>query len=89
MTDKVESWIESKRIAPLKEFRSEVRTFLDNVRRYNRLSCTYCRTESNTSICAGCYNERVATWLASKDQKFAKEYLNTFKYSINKKQLIA
>src|SRR3990172_3660896 len=61
-TDKVENWIDKKRVATIKEFRNEIRAFLDTVRRYNKLSCTYCRLESNTSVCQGCYNERVYTW---------------------------
>ncbi len=87
-TDKVENWIDKKRVATIKEFRNEIRAFLDNVRRYNKLSCTYCRLESNTSVCQGCYNERVYTWLVSKNKTAGKDFLDAFKYS-DKKQLIA
>jgi len=37
-TDKVENWIDKKRVATIKEFRNEIRAFLDTVRRYNKLS---------------------------------------------------
>lgn len=87
-TDKVENWIDKKRVATIKEFRNEIRAFLDTVRRYNKLSCTYCRLESNTSVCQGCYNERVYTWLVSKNKTAGKDFLDAFKYS-DKKQLIA
>lgn len=87
-TDKVESWIDRNRVATIKEFRNEIRAFLDNVRRYNKLSCTYCRVESNTAVCPGCYNERVYTWLVSKNKQAGKDFLDTFKYN-DKKQLIA
>src|SRR3989344_2466652 len=74
-TDKVENWIDKKRVATIKEFRNEIRAFLDTVRRYNKLSCTYCRLESNTSVCQGCYNERVYTWLVSKNKTAGKVFL--------------
>jgi len=79
MTDKIEFWLERKRISLVKDFRTEVRQFLDKVKRYNRMTCNVCRAETETAVCQVCFTERIVAWLAKKDKALAADFVQNFR----------
>ena len=48
MTDKVELWLERKKISLVKDFRTEVRQFLDRTKHFNKMLCNICSAETET-----------------------------------------
>ena len=78
MTDKVELWLERKRISLVKDFRTEVRQFLDKAKHFNRMVCNICRAETETAICPVCYTERIVAWLNRKDKALAADFVQNF-----------
>jgi len=75
LTDKIELWLERNKISLTKEFRFEVRQFLDRVKRYNKLTCNICRADTEAAVCPNCFNERICAWLVRKDKVLATEFM--------------
>jgi len=78
LTDEVQAWLEKNKISLIKEFRLEIRLFLDRVRRYNRMTCQLCRIETETAVCPTCFKERILTWLNKKDKVLAESFIREF-----------
>jgi len=79
LTDKIESWLEREKLSLAKDFRTEVRQFLDKVKRYNTLRCDRCRIETETAVCPMCFNQRIFAWLTKKDKALAADFVRAFK----------
>ena len=86
LTDQIESWIEKRKLSYVKEFRQEVRVFLDKVRRYNRLNCSVCRVETDKAVCPVCFTENIFAWLTRKDKSLATDLIKTFRYTMPKEE---
>ncbi len=90
MTDKVELWLEKRKISLVKDFRTEVRQFLDKAKHFNRMTCNICRAETETAICPVCYTERIVAWLNRKDKALAADFVQNFKLNMHtQKELYA
>ncbi|MFH0869243.1 MAG: hypothetical protein V1839_03385 [archaeon] len=90
MTDEVELWLERKRISFVKDFRTEVRQFLDRTKHYNRMTCNICRAETETAVCRACFTERIVAWFAKKDKVLATDFVRAFKSDLqDEKELYA
>ncbi|MEM2873879.1 MAG: hypothetical protein QW063_00265 [Candidatus Nanoarchaeia archaeon] len=77
LTDKVEIWIEKRKLSLIKAYREEVRNILDKTR-YGKISCSICRGEHEKALCSVCFTARIHSWLATKDEKLAIEFAQAF-----------
>ena len=84
LTDEIEAWLDKRKSSWLREYRLEVRNFLDKVRRYNRMNCMICRVETETSVCPVCFTEKIFAWLARKDKVLAADFIKTFRYDLER-----
>jgi len=78
LTDQMQLWFEKNKISLVRDFRQEVRLFLDRVRRYNRLTCTLCRIETETAICQACFKDRIFNWVGRTDKALATDFIRAF-----------
>jgi hypothetical protein len=77
LTDKIEPWIERKKLSLIKGYREQVRTILDKTR-YSKISCTVCRSVNEKAICPFCFAGKIYGWLETKDEKLAGEFAKSF-----------
>ena len=89
LTDKVESWLENKKLSLVKDFRNQVRQLLDAVKKRNRMFCVFCRIETEISICPICFTDKIAAWLNNKDISTAEEFSKQFYYKSPARQRTA
>ena len=88
MTDKIEFWLERKKISLIKDFRTEVKQFLDKVNRYNKMTCNICRAET-TAVCQVCFTERIVAWLNKRDKALAADFVQNFRSDMQQRELYA
>ena len=81
LTDKIEGWLESKRLSLTRDFRVQVRQFLDSIKRRNKMFCVFCRIETEISVCPICFTDRVASWLGNKDRALSEDFARAFHYT--------
>ncbi len=84
LTDGVESWLDRKKLSMTRDFRRQVRTFLDSLKRKSTMKCAVCRTET-VSTCHMCYLENIGGWLASKDKGLAVDFVKNFNANFTEK----
>jgi len=84
LTDGAESWLEKKKLSMTREFRQQVRLFLDSLRKKSTMRCSICRSDA-ISTCHMCYLERIGGWLASKDKGLAVDFVKNFNASFTEK----
>ena len=81
LTDKIEGWLESKRLSLTRDFRAQVRQFLDSIRMKNKMFCVFCRIETEISVCPICFTDKVASWLGNKDRALSEDFAKAFRYT--------
>jgi len=84
LTDRTETWLEGKKLSMTREFRQQVRLFLDSLRKKSTMKCSMCRTET-IATCHMCYLERIGGWLASKDKGMAVDFVKNFNADFSEK----
>jgi len=77
LTDNVELWLERKKLSMTRDFRRQVRSFLDSLKRKSTMRCTSCRSEA-IATCHMCFLENIGGWLASKDKTLAVDFVKNF-----------
>lgn len=77
LTDRVEAFVERKKLSLVKLYREEVRNILDKTR-YGKISCRVCRGENEKAVCAPCFAEKIYGWLGTKDKSLAKDFAAQF-----------
>ncbi|MEK6808043.1 MAG: hypothetical protein AABX75_03360 [Nanoarchaeota archaeon] len=77
LTDRTEAWLEGKKLSMTREFRQQVRLFLDSLKKRSTMRCSMCRTET-IATCHMCYLENIGGWLARKDKGLAVDFVKGF-----------
>jgi len=80
LTDKFEAYIERKKISLVKQYREQVRNILDKTR-YGKISCSNCRGQHEKAICAACFANKLCSWLETKDEALAKQFISDFNFT--------
>ncbi len=81
LTDRIEGWLENKKLSLVKDFRNQVRQVLDSVKKRNKMFCVFCRIETEISVCPICFTDKVASWLGNKDRALSEEFSKAFYYT--------
>jgi len=81
LTDKMESWVERKKLSLVKPYREAVRNMLDKAR-YGKISCKVCRGENEKAVCMSCFSNKIYGWLETKDKDTAKVFVKDFTIKI-------
>ena len=77
LTDKIEPWIEKRKFTLLKGYKEQVRTILDKTR-YGKITCSFCRSQNEKTICPICFAGKIYGWLETQDKVIAGDFAKAF-----------
>lgn len=80
LTDEIELWLERNKVSLIKDFRLEVQKFLVKVKRYYKMTCDICRSDTETAICSNCFTGHIVAWLKLRGGETATDFTKNFRY---------